>query len=77
MEKELLELCENLENTAGMLLTFIKDLTVYLKGKDNPLPMIQPELDFGNDSKTTPPQKKAGDADELLTAVSDGNYRKK
>ena len=38
MEKKLMELCENLEKTAEALLVFTKDLTVYLKGKDNPPP---------------------------------------
>ena len=58
MEKKLMELCENLVKTAEALLVFTKDLTVYLKGKDNPPPMIQPELDFENDSKPNEQKKK-------------------
>lgn len=74
MEKKLMELCENLEKTAEALLIFTKDLTVYLKEKDNPPPMIQPELDFENDPKTSKPKKsrlmRTGYAPQYLSAIT-------
>ena len=77
MEKNLMELCENLEKTAEALLIFVKDLTVYLKEKDNPPPRIKPELDCENDPKTSKPKKsrlmRTGYTPQYLLAITHKN----